>query len=231
MDRQKYKDYFYTIDEPSIAEYKEKGSKFIAYAIPIENTIQTEEWIEKIRKEHFKARHWCYAYSLGDEFRVNDDGEPSGTAGKPIFGQIKSFKLDRVLIVVVRYFGGVKLGTSGLITAYKTAAKEALTSAKIIKKLEVSLFYVVFDYSHEGKVLNELKKLFAVILKKDYSEKITLTVGVPKSEAASFKNKFTAALIGYEPENVDENTQLEYCQITYSGHTSAITELENCHHK
>lgn len=225
MVKQKYNDYFYTIDEPAIAEYKEKASKFIAYALPIENTFQTEEWIEKIRKEHFKARHWCYAYSLGDEFRMNDDGEPSGTAGKPIFGQIQSFKLDKVLIIVVRYFGGVKLGTSGLISAYKTAAKEALTNAKIIKKLKVSLFKIVFDYSHEGKVMNELKKLSVIILKKDYLEKITLSVGVPNSEAASFKNKFIAALLGYEPEKVDEHTLVEYCRITDSGQTSEITEL------
>lgn len=227
MDKKKYSDYFYTIEEPTIAEYKEKASKFIAYAIPIENTFQTEEWIEKIRKEHFKAKHWCYAYSLGDEFRMNDDGEPSGTAGKPIFGQIKSFRLDRVLIVVVRYYGGVKLGTSGLIAAYKTAAKEALSNAKIIKKLQVSKFYIVLDYSHEGRVLNELKKLSIVVLKKDYRENITLSVGVAKSEAASFKNKFIAALLGYEPENIDENTQVDYCQITDSGQTSEITELEN----
>lgn len=143
-------DTYQTIAAPSIGEFKEKGSKFIAYAYFVSDEIEIKEKLDLLKKEHFKATHHCYAYRLGTDgknYRANDDGEPSGTAGRPILGQIDSFGLTNLLIVVVRYYGGTKLGTSGLINAYREAAREALFNAEKIEKiiesqLECSLAYI-----------------------------------------------------------------------------------------
>jgi uncharacterized YigZ family protein len=143
-------DTYLTIAATSIGEFKEKGSKFLAYAYFVSNEIEIKEKLDLLKKEHFKATHHCYAYRLGTDgknYRSNDDGEPSGTAGRPILGQIDSFGLTNLLIVVVRYYGGTKLGTSGLINAYRESAKEALSNAEKIEKiiesqLECSLAYI-----------------------------------------------------------------------------------------
>lgn len=143
-------DTYLTIEVTSLGEYKEKGSKFLAYAYFVSNENDIKEKLDLLKKEHFKATHHCYAYRLGTDgknYRANDDGEPSGTAGRPILGQIDSFGLTNLLIVVVRYYGGTKLGTSGLINAYRESAKEALTNAEKIEKiiesqLECSLAYI-----------------------------------------------------------------------------------------
>ena len=143
-------DTYQTIAAASIGEFKEKGSKFLAYAYFVSNEIEIKEKLDLLKKEHFKATHHCYAYRLGTDgknYRANDDGEPSGTAGRPILGQIDSFGLTNLLIVVVRYYGGTKLGTSGLINAYRESAKEALSNAEKIEKiiesqLECSLAYI-----------------------------------------------------------------------------------------
>ena len=143
-------DTYLTIAATSIGEFKEKGSKFLAYAYFVSNEIEIKEKLDLLKKEHFKATHHCYAYRLGTDgknYRANDDGEPSGTAGRPILGQIDSFGLTNLLIVVVRYYGGTKLGTSGLINAYRESAKEALSNAEKIEKiiesqLECSLAYI-----------------------------------------------------------------------------------------
>ncbi len=130
-------DVFKTITKESKAIYTEKRSKFIAYAIPVQSAEEAKIGVDKLRKEYYDARHVCWAYMLGaarDEFRSNDDGEPSGTAGKPILGQINSNELTNILIAVVRYFGGIKLGTSGLIVAYKEAAAEVISEAEVIEK-------------------------------------------------------------------------------------------------
>ncbi len=143
-------DTYLTIAATSLGEFKEKGSKFLAYAYFVSNETDIKEKLDLLKKEHFKATHHCYAYRLGTDgknYRANDDGEPSGTAGRPILGQIDSFGLTNLLIVVVRYYGGTKLGTSGLINAYRESAKEALSNAVKIEKiiesqLECSLAYI-----------------------------------------------------------------------------------------
>lgn len=143
-------DTYLTIAATSLGEFKEKGSKFIAYAYFVSNETDIKEKLDLLKKEHFKATHHCYAYRLGTDgknYRANDDGEPSGTAGRPILGQIDSFGLTNLLIVVVRYYGGTKLGTSGLINAYRESAKEALSNAVKIEKiiesqLECTLAYI-----------------------------------------------------------------------------------------
>lgn len=142
-------DTYQTIVQPSEGLYKEKGSKFLSYAYPVKSEDEIKKIIEGIRKEHFSARHCCYAWSLGlqhERFRMNDDGEPSGTAGRPIYGQIQSNSLTNVLIVVVRYFGGTLLGVSGLIQAYKKAAMDAIYCSEIVTKTVEHILEVHFDY-------------------------------------------------------------------------------------
>jgi len=141
--------------------YKDKNSKFLGYAYPIQTENEVKEIIALLKKEHFSARHWCYAYQLGTEtikFRANDDGEPNNSAGMPIYGQIQSFGVTNILIVVVRYYGGIKLGVSGLISAYKTTAQMALETAEIIEKTIDSHFIIHFDYKNINKVMRVLKE-------------------------------------------------------------------------
>lgn len=141
--------------------FKEKNSKFIGYAYPITSENEVKTHIENLKKDHFSARHWCYAYQIGTEtfkFRANDDGEPSNSAGMPIYGQIQSFEITNVLIVVVRYFGGVKLGVGGLISAYKTTAQLTLEEATIIEKTIDKHFKITFDYKNMNKVMRIIKE-------------------------------------------------------------------------
>ncbi|MCB0529283.1 MAG: YigZ family protein [Saprospiraceae bacterium] len=155
-------DAFRTIAAPSTGEFKDRGSKFIAYAWPVREEAEALAHLEALRKEHFKARHHCYAWRLGPDgtrFRANDDGEPGGTAGRPILGQIDAFGLTDVAIVVVRYFGGTLLGTSGLINAYREAAAEALRHAEVEEKIIQDVFAFDFDYALMPDVMNEVKKL------------------------------------------------------------------------
>ena len=152
-------DTYKTIAVATEGLFKDKGSKFIAYAFPVISEDQIKEIIQTIKKEHYSARHHCYAWRLGHEklaFRANDDGEPSSTAGKPILGQIQSFDLTNILIVVVRYFGGTLLGVSGLINAYRNAALDAINQAEIIEKLVEKNLLIEFDYG----VMNDVMKLF-----------------------------------------------------------------------
>ena len=152
-------DIFKTIEKPSEGLYKDKGSRFISYAFPVNSEEQIREIVQSIKKEHHSARHHCYAWRLGSDkllFRTNDDGEPSSTAGKPILGQIQSFDLTNILIVVVRYFGGTLLGVSGLINAYRNAALDAVNQAEIVEKLLEKWFLVEFDYG----AMNEVMKVF-----------------------------------------------------------------------
>lgn len=156
-----YFDEYYTLSKPSEGLFKDKGSKFIAKAFPVYSEAEIKAIQEQLRSEYHDARHHCYAYMLGADkkvFRANDDGEPSSTAGKPILGQIKSFDLTNVLIVVIRYFGGTKLGVSGLIHAYKIAAEEALKSAEIIKKTLHDYYVLKFDYAAMNTIMRILKE-------------------------------------------------------------------------
>lgn len=162
MSSENIKDTYKTLAQasPEIL-YKEKNSKFFGYAFPIENEDEVKEILTEIKKQHFSARHWCYAFQTGTEkiyYRANDDGEPNNTAGMPIYGQIQSFDVTNVLVVVVRYFGGVKLGVGGLISAYRTAAQMALEASEIIEKTIDSHFIVSFDYKNMNKVMRIIKE-------------------------------------------------------------------------
>ncbi len=164
----KENDTYKTIEKPYVGDiYKEKGSKFIAYAYPIKNEEDVVQYISELKSEHHKARHWCYAWRLGVEkfrFRANDDGEPSNSAGQPIYGQILSNDVTNILIVVVRYFGGTKLGVGGLITAYKTAASYVLEASSIVKKTINNEFEINFQYKDLNKVLRIVKDYKVTIL-------------------------------------------------------------------
>ncbi len=141
--------------------YKEKNSKFFGYAYPVTTEEEIKEILERLRKEHFSARHWCYAYQIGTEkiqYRANDDGEPNNSAGMPIYGQIQSFEVTNVLVVVVRYFGGVKLGVGGLISAYKIAAQMALENSEIVERTIDKHFIISFGYANMNKVMRIIKE-------------------------------------------------------------------------
>ncbi|MFT5645780.1 MAG: putative YigZ family protein [Aureispira sp.] len=184
------KDTYLTIKAPSIGEYKDKGSKFIAYTFPVFSETEVKECLEIVKKEHFKARHYCYAYRIGldgKRFRANDDGEPSGTAGRPILGQIDSFGLANVLSVVVRYFGGTKLGTSGLKKAYKESTRDAFQQAQIVEKIVEDQFNVVFDYVATSDVMNFIKNEGFKILNASYENKTTLLMTIRQSDIERFK--------------------------------------------
>ena len=160
-------DYYNTIERPSIAEFKDKGSKFIAYALPINDVNQFKQHLAAIKKEHPKATHHCFAYRIGldgNNFRVTDDGEPSGSAGRPILGQIDSKQLMNVLVIVVRYFGGTLLGVPGLINAYKTAAALALQVTPVVRKPVEVNYTLQFDYTIINDVMTIVKQCDCTIL-------------------------------------------------------------------
>lgn len=153
-------DTYLSIAAPAEGIYKEKGSKFIAYAYPVSTEEEIKKHIDNLKKEHYAARHHCYAYRLGfdkKKFRANDDGEPSNSAGKPILGQLLSHDLSDILIVVVRYFGGTKLGVGGLITAYKSSAVDAIEKADICEKILTSVIEVKFEYPLMNQVMKIIK--------------------------------------------------------------------------
>lgn len=197
-------DTYQTIAAPAEGFYKEKGSKFIAYVYEVDSEETVRACLEEVQKLHNKARHYCYAYRIGKEgnrFRANDDGEPSGTAGRPILGQIDSFGLTNLLAVVVRYFGGTKLGTSGLKRSYKTATQDALEQATLIERIVESSYQVVFDYVATSAVMNFIKQEGFVIKSMDYQEKTTLLVQVRQSEAQRFETTLNK-IIGVKVEEV-----------------------------
>jgi uncharacterized YigZ family protein len=156
------KDTYKTIATTSEAVlYKEKNSKFFGYAFPVTTEVEIKEILERLRKEHLSARHWCYAYQIGTEkiqYRANDDGEPNNSAGIPIYGQIQSFEVTNVLVVVIRYFGGIKLGVGGLISAYKITAQMALENSEIVKRTIDKHFIISFGYANMNKVMRIIKE-------------------------------------------------------------------------
>jgi len=173
--------------------YKEKGSKFLSFAIPVKNTDEIKEILKEYRKKYFDARHICYAYMLGyerNEFRANDDGEPSGTAGKPILGQINSKELTNILVIVVRYFGGILLGTGGLVTAYKEATIDALQNAEIVEqKIKVDI-KILFDYELMNDVMRIIKDTEADIFHQEFDNICKISLSVPINDVEFTKNKF-----------------------------------------
>ncbi len=187
-------DYYFTIEKSSIAEYKDRGSKFLAYADPILNTTEFKRNLNNLKKEHSKAVHHCFAHRLGftgNEFRASDDGEPSGTAGKPILGQIDSKKLTNVGIIVVRYFGGSLLGVPGLINAYKTAASLVLQTIPIVQKPILVAYSLQFDYNSTNQVMQILKHTNCIVNTQEINLFSNLQIHVPKSseEELLFKIK------------------------------------------
>tara|TARA_R110002124_G_scaffold227889_1_gene393127 strand:- start:22826 stop:23440 length:615 start_codon:yes stop_codon:yes gene_type:complete len=192
------KDTYKTIVKPSKEVlFKEKGSKFFGLAFPVEDEEAVKECLENIKKEHYNARHWCYAWQLGKDYssyRVNDDGEPSNSAGMPIYGQLQSFDVTNVLVVVVRYFGGTKLGVGGLIQAYKTAAQMALENSKIVERTIDENFVLRFDYPEMNVVMRIIKEEDLSITDQKMKLDCEIVISVRKKEAERifelFKNTY-----------------------------------------
>lgn len=185
-------DVYKTITETYKAVYSEKRSKFIAYAIPVQSVDEVKNELDKLRKEYYDARHVCWAYMLGSdrsEFRANDDGEPSGTAGKPILGQINSNELTDILVAVVRYFGGIKLGTSGLIVAYREAAAAAIDESNIVEKTVDCRLSFGFEYPFMNDVMRIVKDLEPNIVDQSYDMDCMMTLEIRKSKFDELKNR------------------------------------------
>lgn len=173
--------------------FKDRNSKFFGYAFPVRTEEEINAHLEELKSKHHKARHWCYAWQLGREeihYRANDDGEPSNSAGMPIYGQIQSFEVTDILIVVVRYFGGVKLGVGGLINAYKTAAQMALESSRIITRTIDRVFEIKFDYPEMNTVMRIIKENDLNIIDQKLELDCRILISVRKKEAESIFDKF-----------------------------------------
>lgn len=190
------KDTYKTLTKPSEEVlFKDKNSKFFGYAFPVTAEEEVKEHLEYLKKKHHAARHWCYAWQLGKSgfhYRANDDGEPSNSAGMPIYGQIQSFEVTNVLIVVVRYFGGVKLGVGGLINAYKTAAQMALESSRIVTRTIDLRFEISFDYPEMNKVMRVIKENNLNVVDQILELDCKIIISVRKSEAERIYEKFDA---------------------------------------
>lgn len=182
-------DCYKSIAAPSKGIFKDKGSKFLAFAYPVESEEEAKAIISTLKREYFDARHHCYAWRLGllgDRWRANDDGEPSSTAGKPILGQIISNGLSDILIVVVRYFGGTLLGTSGLINAYKSASADAIAAAKVAEKTATARYRISFDYAQMNAVMKLIKDFRLPVELPSFGDECTLETSVPLSAEAKF---------------------------------------------
>ena len=185
-------DKYKTISASTEGIYKEKGSKFLSFAIPITSLEEVKETVKSYRKEYYDARHVCYAYMIGadrKDWRANDDGEPSGTAGKPILGQINSRELTNILVIVVRYFGGILLGTGGLVTAYKEATSDALNLAEIIEKTVDETLFIHFDYILMNDVMRVIKDTNANIISQSYDNKCIMNLSIRKQDLELLKLK------------------------------------------
>jgi len=185
-------DAYKSIAGPSEGLFKDNGSRFIALAYPVETEEEVREIVSRLRKEYHDARHHCYAYRLGyqrDVFRASDDGEPSGSAGRPILGQIDSLGLSDVLVVVVRYFGGIKLGIPGLIRAYKTSSADALSQAAVIEKIAARRFRLHFDYLSMNAVMKVLKEMDLPQSGQQFGEECSLEVRVRLSALEDFRQR------------------------------------------
>ncbi|MGG5506894.1 MULTISPECIES: IMPACT family protein [unclassified Myroides] len=202
------KDFYKTISQPTEEVlYKEKNSKFFGYAFPIKKEEEVKEILEQIKKVHYNARHWCYAFQLGTDpiyYRANDDGEPSNTAGAPIYGQIQSFELTDVLLIVVRYFGGIKLGVGGLITAYRAAAQMALEEAEIIECTIDKKFKVRFDYKDMNNVMRVIKERNLNLVQQKLEMTCEIELSIRKSE---YQQALEAFVPYYEVKVVEPSSE------------------------
>ena len=187
MNELQEKDTYKTINSPSEEVlFKDKNSKFFGYCFPLNSEEDVKEIIVELKKKHHSARHWCYAFQLGVDkihYRLNDDGEPNNSAGAPIYGQIKSFDLTNILVVVVRYFGGVKLGVSGLINAYKTSAQLAIENCTIIEKTIDYNYFIDFDYKNMNKVMRIIKENNLSIVNQKLELNCQIEISVRKKDA------------------------------------------------
>lgn len=193
-------DTYKTITGRSEGYYTEKRSKFISYAIPVRTIDEVKAEVARLRKEYYDARHVCWAYMLGADrktFRANDDGEPSSTAGKPILGQINSNELTDILVVVIRYFGGIELGTSGLIVAYRTAASEAIASATIEERTVDEDITVVFEYPYLNSIMRIVKEDSPAIIAQKFDMDCEMTLRIRKSEADRLRNRLQKVETAY----------------------------------
>ncbi|MGI0106626.1 IMPACT family protein [Salinimicrobium sp. WS361] len=190
------KDTYKTITKPSAEVlFKDKNSKFFGYAFPVTTEEEAKEHLEDLKKKHHAARHWCYAWQLGKSdfhYRANDDGEPSNSAGMPIYGQIQSFEVTNILIVVVRYFGGVKLGVGGLINAYKTTAQMVLEESNIVTRTIDLKFEISFDYPEMNKVMRVIKENNLNVVDQILELDCKIIISVRKSESERIYEKFDA---------------------------------------
>lgn len=186
-------EFYQTITQPVVAEFKDRGSQFLAYAYPLSSVDEFKLKLKALKEEHHKAVHHCFAYRLGTDgntFRVSDDGEPSGSAGRPILGQIDSKELTNVLIIVVRYFGGTLLGVPGLINAYKTAAALALQTTPIVQKqIEVN-YFLHFDYTRMNDVMMVIKQYNCTVIKQEMNLFCDVEVGIPRNRLDEVLYKF-----------------------------------------
>ncbi len=187
------KDSYFTISEKTEAEFKDKASKFIAFAFPFSNIENLKKHLDELKSIHPKARHFCWAYKIGigkDNFRSNDDGEPSGSAGKPILNAILSKNLSDILIIVVRYFGGTLLGVPGLINAYKSASLDAISNATIIEKFVYEKYILKYDFEKTNEIMRVVKEFDLKIVGQDYSDKCELTVEIRLGLVETVLEKF-----------------------------------------
>ena len=185
-------DTYKTIIAPTEGIYKEKGSKFLSFAIPVSSADEVKEIVKNYRKEYYDSRHVCYAYMLGadrKEFRANDDGEPSGTAGRPILGQINSRELTNILVIVVRYFGGILLGTGGLVVAYKEATTDALDQAEVVEKTVDESISIIFDYVLMNEVMRIIKDTNAQISSQSFENQCEMQLSIRKQDAVLLSSK------------------------------------------
>lgn len=185
-----------TITQRAEGVYKEKGSKFVGIAIPVSQETEAIEHVGSIKKEHYNARHHCYAYRVGTDgnaYRTNDDGEPSGTAGRPIYGQILSHGLTGLVIVVVRYYGGIKLGTSGLIKAYKSAAADALANAQFITRKIEKEYRISFNYTRMNQIMRIIKEENLRVVNQEFDEVCVVNLLLWKKNEQSVLKKFEMA--------------------------------------
>lgn len=181
-----FEDSYKTIASPAEGSYSEKRSKFLAYAFPVQNEQEVKQRLAEIQKKHWDARHHCYAYILGphkDAYRQNDNGEPSGTAGRPIYGQLLSKDVTNTLVIVVRYFGGIKLGVSGLQNAYKVAAREALDAADIVERTIQETFRVTFEYVKMNDIMQILKDPEVQVIDRQSYMQCIYTISVRQRDA------------------------------------------------
>lgn len=196
-------DFFKTIKDTSEGLYKEKMSKFISFAIPVNSSDEAKEIVKSYQKKYYDARHVCWAYMIGtdrSEFYSNDNGEPSGTAGKPILGQINSYELTNILIVVIRYFGGIKLGTSGLIVAYKAATADAIENGEIIECHEQAQLSFTFPYLSMNSVMKLVKDTGVNIISQIFDNDCSMTIETNADDVPPFRNR----LVDIDGVNIEE---------------------------